>query len=123
MPVFLSLSYLSLGLGMFSDLQLPKSLDNSGTGTADGHSVSFFLCHLDPRKIFLLRFLLEGYDGLTTLTTLDASRGLVRCLVSNGQHAVLYRLLESLNAEGRISSFISLDCFSEMFYNSELEPG
>ena len=61
----------------------------------------------------MLRFLLEGYDGLTTLTTLNASQGLVCCLVPNGQYVTLLQLLESFNAEGRIYSFIRLGCFSE----------
>ncbi len=62
----------------------------------------------------MLRFLLEGYDGLTTLTTLDASHGLVCCLVPNGQYVTLCQLLESFNAEGRIYSFIRLDHFSDL---------
>lgn len=85
-----------------------------GREKGDGSSVSFFLCHLHPRKIGMLRFLLEGYDGLTTLTTFNASQGLVSCLVPNGQYVMLYRLLESFNAEGRIYSFIRLGYFSEM---------
>ncbi|MEA2109749.1 MAG: DUF4911 domain-containing protein, partial [Pseudomonadota bacterium] len=67
-----------------------------------------------PRKIGMLRFLLEGYDGLTTLTTLNASQGLVCCLVPNGQYVTLYRLLESFNTEGRIYSFIRLGCCSDL---------
>ena len=61
----------------------------------------------------MLRFLLEGYDGLTTLTTLNASQGLVCCLVPNGQYVTLLQLLESFNAEGRIYSFIRLGYFSK----------
>ena len=79
-----------------------------GSEKGDGSSVSFFLCHLHPRKIGMLRFLLEGYEGLTTLTTLNASQGLVCCLVPKGQYRFLFQLLESLNAEGRIYSFILL---------------
>ncbi len=98
---------------MPSGSQFPRFIHGSGTGISAGSPVSFFLCHLDPRKIGMLRFLLEGYDGLTTLTTLNASQGLVCCLVPNGQYATLLRLLESFSAEGRIYSFIRLGCFSE----------
>ncbi|HHB75446.1 MAG TPA: DUF4911 domain-containing protein [Desulfobulbus sp.] len=32
-------------------------------------------------RISLFRFILEGYDGLATLSTLDARKGLVKTLV------------------------------------------
>jgi hypothetical protein len=67
----------------------------------------------------MLRFLLEGYDGLATLTTLNASQGLVCCLVPNGQYVILSQLLESFNAEGRIYSFIGLGCFSDLRFFTE----
>ncbi len=34
---------------------------------------------VDRKKIHLLRFMLEGYDGIATLTTIDPHRGVV-CL-------------------------------------------
>lgn len=41
------------------------------------------LCHtlilaVNPAKIAYLRFVLEGYDGMAYLTTLDSQRGLVQ---------------------------------------------
>jgi len=90
-------------------------------GTIAGSPTSFFLCHLNPRKIGMLRFLLEGYDGLTTLTTLNASKGLVCCLVPNGQYMILSQLLESFNAEGRIYSFIRLGYFSDLRFSLKLQ--
>ena len=95
------------------DLQVPRFIHGTGTWTYTGIPVSFFLCHLHPRKIAMLRFLLEGYDGLTTMTTLNASQGLVCCLVPKGQYGLLLQLLENLNAEGLIYSFISLGYFSD----------
>jgi len=65
--------------------------------------------------------LLEGYDGLTTLTTLNASQGLVCCLVPNGQYVILSQLLESFNAEGRIYSFMGLGCFLKMRFLLKLQ--
>ncbi len=32
---------------------------------------------IDPSKVYLLRFILEGYDNLFVLSTLDARSGLV----------------------------------------------
>jgi hypothetical protein len=104
---------------MPSDPQSPRFIHGSGTGTSAGSSTLFFLCHLNPRKIGMLRFLLEGYDGLTTLTTLNASKGLVCCLVPNGQCMILSQLLESFNAEGRIYSFIRLGYFSDVRFFTE----
>ena len=34
---------------------------------------------VDRRKIHLIRFILEGYEGIATLTTIDPHRGIV-CL-------------------------------------------
>ena len=43
------------------------------------HSESLYL-KIAPARIGLLRFLLEGYDGLAMLSTLDSKSGLVRLL-------------------------------------------
>lgn len=42
-------------------------------------SESLYL-NIAPARISLLRFLLEGYDGLALLSTLDSKTGLVRLL-------------------------------------------
>ena len=39
---------------------------------------------VDRRKIHLIRFILEGYDGIATLTTIDPHRGIVRLNISPG---------------------------------------
>ncbi|RLB72080.1 MAG: hypothetical protein DRH04_00330 [Deltaproteobacteria bacterium] len=70
-----------------------------------------FCCHLAPRNICLLRFLLEGYDGLATMTTVSAAAGLVYCLASGGQGESLRRLLEDFSAEGLIYSFVRVNAF------------
>ena len=108
---------------MFLGLGFPGFMDGSGKGTSITSSVSFFLCHLDSRKIGMLRFLLEGYDGLATLTTLNVPLGLVCCTVPSGQHLVLSRLLADFNAEGLLSSFISLASGAEMLYKAGFESG
>ncbi len=59
---------------------------------------TFFL-RIRPDRISLLRFLLEGYDGLAALSTLDARQGLVRLLVPKARHAELWRLLAAISGE------------------------
>jgi hypothetical protein len=63
-----------------------------------------------PEKISLFRFLLEGYDGLAVLSTLDASDGLVRLLVPESRMSELGQFLEAVSEELYISDVeISLD--------------
>jgi hypothetical protein len=38
---------------------------------------SLLRLHMRPERIHFLKFILEGYDGLAVLTTVDASQGLV----------------------------------------------
>jgi hypothetical protein len=54
---------------------------------------TFFL-RIRPDKISLFRFLLEGYDGLAVLSTLDAKQGLVRLLVPKSRSTELWQLLD-----------------------------
>ena len=56
---------------------------------------TFFL-RIKPEQISLFRFLLEGYDGLAVLSTLDAKQGLVRLLVHKSRSAELWLLLEAI---------------------------
>lgn len=47
-----------------------------------------------PSRIAFLRFTLEAYEGVATVTTIDPARGLVRLLVAPGCEDVVYRVLE-----------------------------
>ncbi|MFH1216265.1 MAG: DUF4911 domain-containing protein [Pseudomonadota bacterium] len=51
---------------------------------------------ISPRQIHYLKFLLEGYDGMAVLSTMDAVSGLV--LVSYPEHSsrFLFSLLNEL---------------------------
>lgn len=49
-----------------------------------------------PEKISLLRFILEGYDGLATLTTVSAHSGLVRIRTFASEYNETMRLLNAL---------------------------
>jgi len=52
-----------------------------------------------PARIGMLRFLLEGYDGLITLRTLDPRGGLVECAFPPTRQADAQELLTALAAE------------------------
>jgi len=55
----------------------------------------FFL--IRPEKIAFFRFILEGYDGLALLSTIDQKQGLVKVLVPDSRVTELWRLLENLS--------------------------
>ena len=49
-----------------------------------------------PDRISLLRFLLEGYEGLAVLSTVDVRQGLVKLLVPVSRQAELWGLLAAI---------------------------
>jgi hypothetical protein len=58
------------------------------------------LClRLEPTQIHFFRFVLEGYEGLAVVTTLDPASGLVRLSVAAGGEADMARVLEALGPE------------------------
>jgi len=50
-------------------------------------------------RISLLKFILEGYDGLAALTTINAGNGLIKLLVPGSRYVELLLLLENLAHE------------------------
>ncbi|RWX52325.1 hypothetical protein VU01_102011 [Candidatus Electrothrix marina] len=56
-------------------------------------SMQTFYLRVRPDRIALFRFLLEGYDGLAVLSTMDAKQGLVRLIVPESRYAELWLLL------------------------------
>ena len=54
---------------------------------------------IEPRDICFLNGILEGYDNMAILITLDSSRGLVEILASPCYQDEIYELLNSLQAE------------------------
>jgi hypothetical protein len=56
---------------------------------------TFFLV-IRTDRISLFRFLLEGYDGLAILSTLDVQQGLVRLVVPKSRYAELWHLLAAI---------------------------
>jgi hypothetical protein len=51
---------------------------------------------VDRRDISLLRFILEAYEGVATLTTVDAQAGIVKVLMAPGCERLVTDLLAAL---------------------------
>ena len=60
---------------------------------------SLWVYQVDPYEIHYLKFILEAYDGLATLTTLDSQKGLVQLAVPPGCSRSLEILMEALGQE------------------------
>ena len=57
---------------------------------------------VDPYEIHYLKFILEAYEGLATLTTLNSKTGLIQLAVPPGRQDSLESLLEALGGELRL---------------------
>jgi hypothetical protein len=57
----------------------------------------FYRIH--PSEIHYLKFILEAYEGLATLTTLNSKTGLIQLAVPPGRQDSLESLLEALGPE------------------------
>jgi hypothetical protein len=55
--------------------------------------VQTFFLRIRTDRISFLRFVLEGYDGLAVLSTLDVQQGLVRLLVPTSRSSELWGIL------------------------------
>lgn len=62
-------------------------------------SSALLIYQVDPYEIHYLKFILEAYEGLATLTTLDPEQGLVQLAVPPGSKGTLVDLLEALSQE------------------------
>jgi hypothetical protein len=54
---------------------------------------------VDPQQIHYLQFILEAYDGVAMLTTVDAREGRVQLAVPRGGEADARSLMEALEVE------------------------
>ena len=66
------------------------------------------LLRIDRREIGYLRFILEGYDGLAVLTTMDPRAGLVALHVPPGCESVVNMILKDLAKEMMIERVSSV---------------
>lgn len=60
---------------------------------------TLWIYQVDPYEIHYLKFILEAYEGLATLTTLDPQKGVVQLAVPPGCDGTLEALLEALGQE------------------------
>ena len=60
---------------------------------------TLLIYQVDPYEIHYLKFILEAYEGLATVTTLDSQEGLVQLAVPPGSYDRLENLMEALGSE------------------------
>jgi len=58
---------------------------------------------ISPSRIWYLKYILEGYDGLATLSTVDKDKGLVLLRFHGSSHKTLITLLGGLAPALRLS--------------------
>ncbi len=63
------------------------------------------ILRINPGSIYLLRFILEGYDNLFIMTTLDKETGLVCIKMASETKDTLHLILSQIEKQ------IGLDCF------------
>ncbi len=54
---------------------------------------------IDKREISFFRFILEGWEGVATLTTIDPGRGAVVISIAPGCEEDVTRIIEGLQSE------------------------
>ena len=59
---------------------------------------------IDPREIAYLRFILEGYDGLAVLTTLDAKSGIIELMIPPACMDDVEMIIQGLSSEMTIEA-------------------
>ena len=64
---------------------------------------------VDKREISFLRFILEAYDGIAVLTTLDPASGIIEICVAPGCEEELDEILEELKSSILIEAHTA-DC-------------
>jgi hypothetical protein len=68
---------------------------------------SQYYYRVDRREIYFLKFIVEAYEGLAMMRTLEASRGIVVLHVAPGCEEELCRLLDSLGHDMLIEPLAS----------------
>ena len=67
------------------------------------HTIERYL-RVDRRKIAFLRFILEAYEGVAILTTLDARQGIVRLHIAPGCERDVVRILDDIRQDALIEA-------------------
>ena len=69
------------------------------TGDVPQQRSALWIYQVDPYEIHYLKFILEAYEGLATLTTLDPEKGFIQLAVPPGSEDGLEVLLRDLGQE------------------------
>ncbi len=96
----LEISEIFASTGNIADMDAIDVLDPTHPPT-HLHSTLRFL-RVDRRDISFLRFVLEAYEGVAVLTTLDAAKGVVSISVAPGSEPMVEEILKNLNSSGEI---------------------
>jgi hypothetical protein len=67
------------------------------------------LYKVEPYEIHYLKFILEAYEGLATLTTLDAKKGLVQLAVPPKRDGSVESLMKALGQEFELEKITSIE--------------
>jgi len=70
----------------------------SAPGTGKIHMASWKI-QIDPRQVHYLKFILEGYDNLATMSTVDRRQGIVELYIPSGNEDLVQELLASIKTE------------------------
>ena len=68
---------------------------------------------IDRREISFLKFILEAYDGLAVLTTIDSEKGIVVINIAPGCEADVEMILQDLKKNVMIENIPSKNTLSE----------
>ena len=61
---------------------------------------------IDRREICFLKFILEAYDGIASLTTIDAHQGIVMIRIAPGCEGDVEAVLQDLKKDIIIEDFV-----------------
>ena len=64
-------------------------------------------CTIDSSQIGFLKFLLEGYDGMTTLSTIDRHEGIIFIRYANCFEAQLFTILDDFILKDIPTEFVN----------------
>ena len=67
---------------------------------------SRLLLRVDRREIAFLKFILEAYDGVALMRTIDPHLGTVELLIGPGSEDEVARIIEDLGSRIRIEAFV-----------------
>lgn len=61
---------------------------------------------IDRKEICFLKFILEAYDGIATLTTIDARQGIILLRIAPGCEDEVETILQDLKKDTIIQDFV-----------------